>query len=58
MEGEAHPNILAPNETFEAEHTFSLGRERVEVGTANFHSENTDAIIFLPRQNFSSPWTR
>jgi glyoxylase-like metal-dependent hydrolase (beta-lactamase superfamily II) len=52
IKGEAHPNILAPNETFEAEHLFSLGRERVEVRTANFHSENTDAIIYLPRQKF------
>jgi glyoxylase-like metal-dependent hydrolase (beta-lactamase superfamily II) len=52
IEADAHPGILAPNVTFEAEHTFSLGRERVEIRTANFHSENTDAIIYVPRQKF------
>lgn len=52
IDGEAHPGILAPNVTFEEQHTFSLGRERVEVRRANFHSENTDAIIYLPRQKF------
>lgn len=50
--GEAHPGILAPNVTFENEHTVSLGRERVDIRTANFHSENTDAIIYVPRQKF------
>jgi hypothetical protein len=30
----------------------TLGRERVEIRTANFHSENTDAIIYVPRQKF------
>lgn len=29
---------------------FSLGRERVEIRAANFHSENTDAIVYVPRQ--------
>jgi glyoxylase-like metal-dependent hydrolase (beta-lactamase superfamily II) len=52
IKGDAHPGILAPNATFEGEHTFSLGRERVEIRTAHFHSENTDAIIYLPRQKF------
>jgi glyoxylase-like metal-dependent hydrolase (beta-lactamase superfamily II) len=52
IEREAHPNILVPTETFESEHNFSLGRERVEIRTANFHSENTDAVIYLPRQRF------
>lgn len=50
LEREKHPGILAPNETFEEEHTFSLGRETVRIRTAHFHSENTDAIIYLPQQ--------
>lgn len=50
IESEAHPGILAPNVTFEGEHVFSLGRERVEIRTANFHSENSDAIVYVPRQ--------
>lgn len=50
IESEAHPGSLAPNVTFEGEHMFSLGRERVEIRTANFHSENADAIIYVPRQ--------
>jgi glyoxylase-like metal-dependent hydrolase (beta-lactamase superfamily II) len=49
---DAHPGILTPNVTFEGEYTFSLGRERVEIGTANFHSENSDAIVYVPRQKF------
>jgi glyoxylase-like metal-dependent hydrolase (beta-lactamase superfamily II) len=52
IRGDAHPGILAPNVTFEAEHMFSLGREHVEIRTASFHSENTDAIIYVPRQKF------
>jgi glyoxylase-like metal-dependent hydrolase (beta-lactamase superfamily II) len=52
IKGDAHPGILAPNVTFEDEHTFSLGRESIEIRTANFHSENTDAIIYVPRQRF------
>jgi glyoxylase-like metal-dependent hydrolase (beta-lactamase superfamily II) len=46
------PGILQPNATFESEYSFSLGREIVEIKTAHFHSENTDAIIYLPRQKF------
>jgi glyoxylase-like metal-dependent hydrolase (beta-lactamase superfamily II) len=49
---ENSPGILAPNETFEDEHSFSLGRETVQIETAHFHSENTDAIIYLPEQRF------
>jgi glyoxylase-like metal-dependent hydrolase (beta-lactamase superfamily II) len=52
LEREKHPGILAPNETFEDKHSFSLGREAVEIKTAHFHSENTDAIIYLPKQKF------
>ena len=52
IEREKHPGILAPNETFEDTHSFSLGRESVEIKTAHFHSENTDAIIYLPKQKF------
>jgi glyoxylase-like metal-dependent hydrolase (beta-lactamase superfamily II) len=52
IKAEAHPGILAPNVTFEDEHTFSLGRESIEIRTAAFHSENTDAIIYVPRQKF------
>jgi glyoxylase-like metal-dependent hydrolase (beta-lactamase superfamily II) len=52
LEREGHPDILAPNETFEDEYSFSLGREVVEIKTAHFHSENTDAIIYLPKQKF------
>jgi hypothetical protein len=39
-------------DTFEDEHKFSIGRESVEIRTANFHSENTDAIIYVPRRRF------
>lgn len=52
IERENHPGILAPNEIFDDEYSFSLGREPVEIRTAHFHSENTDAIIHLPRQGF------
>lgn len=50
IESERHPGILAPNVAFEGEHVISLGRERVEIKTANFHSENADAVIYVPRQ--------
>jgi glyoxylase-like metal-dependent hydrolase (beta-lactamase superfamily II) len=49
---ERHPGILAPNVTFKDKYSFSLGREVVEIQTAYFHSENADAIIYLPRQKF------
>ena len=49
---EDHPGILAPNETFEDEYSLSLGRELVEIKSAHFHSENTDAIIYLPEKRF------
>ena len=52
MEQMNHPGILLPNKTFEGRHSFSLGREFVEIRTAHFHSENTDAVIYLPRQKF------
>ena len=52
IEREDHPGILVPNETFEDVYSFSLGREAVEIRTAHFHSENTDAIIYLPKQKF------
>jgi glyoxylase-like metal-dependent hydrolase (beta-lactamase superfamily II) len=44
--------ILQPNTTFDDEYSLSLGRELVEIRTAHFHSENTDTIIYLPRQKF------
>jgi len=47
-----HPGILRPDTTFDDRYSFSLGREAVEIRTAHFHSENTDAIIYLPRQKF------
>jgi glyoxylase-like metal-dependent hydrolase (beta-lactamase superfamily II) len=49
---ENHPGILKPNTTFEDKYSLSLGRETVEIKTAHFHSEVTDAIIFLPKQKF------
>jgi glyoxylase-like metal-dependent hydrolase (beta-lactamase superfamily II) len=49
---ENHPGILKPNTTFEDKYSLSLGREVVEIKTAQFHSEVTDAIIYLPRQKF------
>jgi glyoxylase-like metal-dependent hydrolase (beta-lactamase superfamily II) len=49
---EKHPGILKPNTTFEDKYSLSLGREIVEIKTAHFHSEVTDAIIYLPRQKF------
>lgn len=52
IQREGHPGILAPNVTFADEYSFSLGREVVEIKTAYFHSENADAIIYLPRQKF------
>lgn len=47
-----HPGILKPDTTFEDKYSLSLGREVVEIKTGHFHSENTDAIIYLPRQKF------
>jgi glyoxylase-like metal-dependent hydrolase (beta-lactamase superfamily II) len=52
IDREDHPGILVPNQTFEDEYSFSLGREVVEIKTAHFHSENTDALIYLPEQKF------
>jgi glyoxylase-like metal-dependent hydrolase (beta-lactamase superfamily II) len=52
LERANHPGILKPNTTFEDDYALSLGRELVEIKTAHFHSENTDAIIYLPRQKF------
>ncbi|MGH8251600.1 MAG: MBL fold metallo-hydrolase [Steroidobacteraceae bacterium] len=52
IQREKHPGTLAPNETFPKKHSFTLGREKVEIRTGHFHSENTDAIIHLPRQKF------
>lgn len=52
IKAERHPGILVPNETFADDLSFALGRERVEIKTAHFHSENTDAIIYLPNQKF------
>lgn len=52
IRAEGHPGILIPNSTFTDQHAFALGRERVEIKTAHFHSENTDAIIYLPNQKF------
>jgi glyoxylase-like metal-dependent hydrolase (beta-lactamase superfamily II) len=52
IKSDAHPAILAPNVTFADEHKFSIGRESIEIRAANFHSENTDAIIYVPRQKF------
>jgi glyoxylase-like metal-dependent hydrolase (beta-lactamase superfamily II) len=49
---ENHPGILAPNEVFADKHSFSLGREVVEIRAAQFHSENADAVIYLPKQKF------
>jgi glyoxylase-like metal-dependent hydrolase (beta-lactamase superfamily II) len=49
---ENHPGILKPNTTFKDRHSLALGREVVEIKTGHFHSENTDAIIYLPRQKF------
>jgi glyoxylase-like metal-dependent hydrolase (beta-lactamase superfamily II) len=48
-----HPDILKPNVTFEQDkYSLSLGREVIEIKTGHFHSENTDTIIYLPRQKF------
>ena len=52
LEQANHPEILKPNTTFEDKYSLSLGREVVEIKTAHFHSENTDTIIYLPRQKF------
>jgi glyoxylase-like metal-dependent hydrolase (beta-lactamase superfamily II) len=49
---ERHPGILEPTVTFEDEYSFRLGREVVQIKTAHFHSENMDAIIYLPGQKF------
>lgn len=47
-----NPDILLPTVTFEDEHRFSLGNERVELKTASFHSEDGDVLVYLPNQKF------
>ena len=47
-----HPGILAPNLTYENDYEFSLGGEVFELRTANYHSTDHDAIIYLPNKKF------
>lgn len=48
----ANPDILPPTITFEDQHNFSLGGEKVELKSASFHSEDADVLIYLPKQKF------
>ena len=48
----ANPGILLPTITFEDQHNLSLGSERVELKSSSFHSEDADALIYLPNQRF------
>ena len=41
-----------PATSYQDEYSFSLGRETVEIKTAAFHSEDADAIIYVPTQKF------
>ncbi len=47
-----HPGILPPTITFQDQHDFSLGGEKVELKSAAFHSEDADVFIYLPKQKF------
>ena len=47
-----NPDILLPTITFQDQYNFSLGGEKVELKTANFHSEDADVFIYLPKQKF------
>jgi glyoxylase-like metal-dependent hydrolase (beta-lactamase superfamily II) len=47
-----NPDILQPTVTFDDQYDFSLGDEKVELKTASFHSEDTDVIVYLPKQKF------
>lgn len=47
-----NPNILVPNVTYEDEYTLSLGGEVIEMRTANYHSTDDDAVIYLPNYKF------
>ncbi|MEZ5498830.1 MAG: MBL fold metallo-hydrolase [Steroidobacteraceae bacterium] len=47
-----HPGILVPNLTYEDDYEFSLGGEVFELRTANYHSTDHDAIIYLPNKKF------
>jgi len=47
-----NPGILPPTITFQDQHNFSLGGEKVELTSASFHSENADVLIYLPKQKF------
>ena len=52
IEEKANPGILQPTITFEDQYDLSLGGERVELKTVYFHSEDADALIYLPNQRF------
>ena len=52
IEEKRNPGILLPTITFEDQHRISLGNESVELRAASFHSEESDALIYLPNQRF------
>ena len=44
--------VIAPTETFEAQHTLKLAGDVIELRTASFHSEDIDVVIYLPEKKF------
>lgn len=44
--------VLQPTETFESQASLTIGGVPIELTTANFHSADTDVMIYLPEQRF------
>lgn len=44
--------VLQPTETFEEQLSLTIGGLPIELATANFHSADTDVMIYLPEQRF------
>lgn len=51
---EANPlqGVVQPTETFEEQLSLTIGDVPIELATANFHSPDTDVMIYLPEQRF------
>lgn len=50
----AHPlrGVLQPTQTFKERASLTVGGIPIELATANFHSADTDVMIYLPEQRF------
>lgn len=46
------PTILQPTIIYEEEYELIVGGEVIEMKTASFHTEDEDALIYLPKQKF------